>query len=220
MKNGLLVYLSFLICFTAYAQKDADAELLLKAVADKALAYKTIQTDFEYVIENVQNKSEETYHGSLLLKGDKFRMSANEMVTYSDGKTRWVYLEESNEVNISKQNNSDNLEAEERFFNNPISLFTIYKSGFKYLKFGTETIDGKIYQLIDLSPDDINKPYFKIRCWISDSNDLFMIRYFQKDGTRISFQFKNFRTNVKTNDTDFIFQVKDFPGVEVIDMRE
>jgi outer membrane lipoprotein-sorting protein len=147
-------------------------------------------------------------------------MSANEMVTYSDGKTRWVYLEESNEVNISKRNNSDNLEAEERFFNNPISLFTIYKSGFKYLKFGTETIDGKIYQLIDLSPDDINKPYFKIRCWISDSNDLFMIRYFQKDGTRISFQFKNFRTNVKTNDTDFIFQVKDFPGVEVIDMRE
>ncbi|MFA6403183.1 MAG: outer membrane lipoprotein carrier protein LolA [Salinivirgaceae bacterium] len=220
MKNGLVVYLSFLICFTTYAQKEADAELLLKAVADKALAYKTIQTDFEYVIENVQTKTEEKYVGSLLLKGDKFRMSANEMVTYSDGKTRWVYLEESNEVNISKRNNSDNLEAEERFFNNPISLFTIYKSGFKYLKFGTETIDGKIYQLIDLSPDDINKPYFKIRCSISDSNDLFMIRYFQKDGTRISFQFKNFKTNVKINDNDFVFQVNDYPGVEVIDLRE
>jgi len=85
---------------------------------------------------------------------------------------------------------------------------------------GTETINNKNYQIIDLSPEDLDKNYFKIRCWISETDDLYMLRFFQKDGTRISFKFKSFVPNAKTKDSDFLFQSKDHPGVEVIDLRE
>jgi outer membrane lipoprotein-sorting protein len=219
MKKGIILNLIALLSFTVFAQKDTDAEVVLKAVANKALSYKSIQADFEYVIENPETKTEDKYYGSMLLKGDKFKMSADGTVTYCDGKNRWVYLKESNEVNISKRINDDSLEAEERFLNNPISLFTLYQNGFKYLKFGDETINNKVYQLIDLSPEDINKPYFKLRCWISESNDLYMMRYYQKDGTHITFKFVSFITNTKINENDFVFQIKEFPGVEVIDLR-
>jgi outer membrane lipoprotein-sorting protein len=220
MKKILVLGFVALFCLSGFAQKEPDAELILKAVADKALAYKSIQADFEYEIENKENKTDETFKGSMLLKGDKFRLNADGTITICDGKIRWVYLEESKEVNISKRIDSESLEAEERFLNNPLSLYTIYRKGFKYMKFGEETIDNKVYRLIDLSPEDINKPYFKVRCWISGSNDLYMMRYFQKDGTRITFKFKNFTPNAKTKDTDFVFQAKDYPGVEVIDMTK
>jgi len=207
-------------CLVGFGQKDPEAEAILKKVADKAKSYKTIQADFEYTIADQQKNTEEIYDGSVLLKGSMFKMSIDASITYCDGKTRWVYLKDNNEVNISNVVQSKDLEPEERFLNNPMSLFTLYQDGFKYVKTESETINNQMYSIIDLTPEDIKKPYFKIRCWVSESNDLFMMRYFQKDATHITFKFKKFIPNIKVIDADFIFDTKKYPDIEVIDLRE
>ncbi len=205
---------------TLLAQKDPEAEALLKAMANKAQAYKSMDVEFEYTLENSQTNSKENYEGSVLIKGNKFKMQIDGTITFSDGKSRWVYLEESNEVNVSAVIDSDELEPEERFMNYPMSLYTLYEKGFKYTLSGKETIDGVNYNLVDLTPEDISKPYFKIRCWITLQNELNALKYFQKDGTRILLKFSSIKLDIKVKDSDFVFSPKDYPGVEVIDIRD
>ena len=209
-----------LLTTVVFCQKDAETGLLLKAAADKALAYSTIQTQFEFTVENSQEKTEDTYLGELYIKGHKFKMVVDKTVTFCDGKNRWVYLPDVNEVNISKVEKAEGLDPEERFLIEPLSLFTIYENGFKYNTLGTQEIDGKNYTVVDLSPEDISKPYFKIKCWISETNDYYAVKYFQKDGTRIALQLIDFKANEKLKDDLFVFRAVDYPNVEIIDLRE
>ncbi|PKP11085.1 MAG: hypothetical protein CVU09_04720 [Bacteroidetes bacterium HGW-Bacteroidetes-4] len=220
MIKYLIISVFTLFVGTITAQKDPAAEALLKAMANKAQTYKSIDVEFEYTLENGQTNSKENYKGSVLIKGNKFKMQIDGTITFSDGKSRWVYLEESNEVNISAVIESDELEPEERFMNDPMSLYTLYEKGFKYTLSGTETVDGMNYNLIDLTPEDISKPYFKIRCWITPQDELNALKYFQKDGTRILLKFTSIKLDKKVKDSDFVFSPKDYPGVEVIDLRD
>lgn len=220
MIKYLVISIFTLWAGTLSAQKDPAAAALLKAMASKAQTYKSMAVDFEYTLENSQTNAKENYKGSVLIKDNKFRMQIDGTITFSDGKSRWVYLEASNEVNVSEVINSDELEPEERFMNHPMSLYTFYEKGFKYSLAGTEAVDGVTYNLVDLTPEDISKPYFKIRCWITPQNELNALKYFQKDGTRILLKFTRVVIDQKVKDSDFIFSAKDYPGVEVIDIRD
>ena len=114
----------------------------------------------------------------------------------------------------------DELDPEDRFLVDPMSVFTVYKKGFKYSMSGSQEIEGKNYSVVTLSPEDISKPYFKIKIWISEDSDYFSVKYFQKDGTRITLQLIDFVPNKKLKDSFFGFKTSDYPNVEVIDMRE
>ena len=85
---------------------------------------------------------------------------------------------------------------------------------------GQEEFDGKLCHVIDLAPEDLNKPYFKIRYWVTDTYQLSAIKYFQKDGTRMTLKLLTFEPDVKVKDSDFVFKPADYPDVEVIDIRE
>lgn len=211
--------LSVVIHFSAFAQKDKEALEILKKVEKKGLNHKTILTSVDYKLENPEEKNNETLSGKLLIKGSKFKFTIDETETYCNGKTKWVYLNESNEVNVSNVVLSDDLDPEEQFINNPLSIFSIYKKDFKYILKGNEKIDNKNCTIVDLTPESLKKPYFKIRVWILDNYDIYAIKYFQKDGIRINLFFKNFKTNVKAENSDFIFNEKKYPNVEIIDLR-
>jgi len=192
----------------------------LKAAANKALAYKNIHIKFEFIVEKTQEKTEEKFLGELWIKSNKFKMVVDQTVTFCDGKNRWVYLPEANEVNVSLIDKTEDVDPEERFLVEPLSLFTLYEKGFKYSTVGSQVIDNKIYTVVDLSPEDISKPYFKVKCWISETNDYYSVKYFQKDGTRITLQLVSFITDEKLKDELFVFRTDDYKGVEVIDLRK
>lgn len=219
MKFGLVI-LALGISLLSFSQKDAETEMFLKAAADKALSYKTMKTNFEFVIENSQEETDNTYKGELWVKGNKFKMIVDNVITISDGKNRWVYMPEVNEVNISVIEKDEDLDPEERFLIEPLSLFTLYKKGFKYGTSGSQLIENKNYTIVDLTPEDISKPYFKIKCWISEELDYYAVKYFQKDGTRITLQLIDFVIDEKLKDSQFLFNPKSYPNVEIIDLRE
>ncbi len=216
MQKLLLLIITLCPVFV-FAQKDPQAKLILDNVSQKALKYKDISASFEYTITGAGKN--ENYSGSFKVKGQKFTMEIDETIVYCNGKTRWVYLKESNEVNVTNIEITDSLEPEERFLVDPISLFSIYKSNYKYNIQGTENIDGKEFTLIDLTPENLNKTYFKIRLWITDNNDLSAVKYFQKNGERLTLTLKNVKPDNKFKDQEFDFKESDYKDVEVIDLR-
>ncbi len=215
-----LIFLLSGITMFGFTQKDQTTKELLKAAADKALGHKTIKAEFEFIIDNAQLETKESYKGKLWIKGSKFKMDVDQTVTFCDGKNKWVYLTEVNEVNISVIEKGEDLNPDERFLYDPLSIFTLYKNGFKYITSGTQKIEGKIYTVIDLSPEDKDKPFFKIKLWISEDYNYYAVKYFQKDGTRITLQLKDFKTNEKIGNSFFVFDAKEYPNVEIIDLRE
>jgi outer membrane lipoprotein-sorting protein len=216
--NVLLILLS--LVFSGFAQKEPEAKELFDQVSKKALAYKNIHAKFEYLYENKAENKSETYNGELYIKGKKFKIDVDKTITFCDGKNRWVYLTESNEATITKVESKPDDAPEDRFLNDPLSLFLLYREGFKYRLDEPETIENKTYQVAELSPEDIKKPYFKIRYWFTQSNDLYMVKYFQKDGTRLTLTFTGIGTNEKPDESFFTFDEKKYKDVEIIDMRE
>jgi outer membrane lipoprotein-sorting protein len=219
MKKIALMILA-LSAATCFAQKDPEAKAILDKAAKQAAGYKSITAEFDCVYENLAEEKSENYNGTLLLKGNRFRIDVDKTITFCDGKTRWAYITESNEVTISPIEVSNDDAPEDKFMSDPMSLYTIYRSGFKYIMGDTEEIGGKTMQIIELAPENIKKPYFKIKYWFSPNNDLYQIKCFQKDGTRFTLTLTKFATNQKIDDTQLIFDAKKFPGVEVIDMRD
>lgn len=209
-----------LATLNGFAQKDPEAKTLLDKAAKQASGYKSITADFDCVYENLAEEKSENYNGTLLLKGNRFRIDVDQTITYCDGKTRWAYLTESNEVTISPIESTNDDAPEDKFMSDPMSLYTFYRNGFKYMMGDIEEIDGKTMQIVELAPENIKKPYFKIKYWFTPNNNLYQIKCFQKDGTRFTLTLTKFQTNQKIDDAALNFDAKKFPGVEIIDMRD
>lgn len=206
------------IVFVSIAQ-EPDATALLEASSKKVHALKNVKIKFEYSITTVENSSDEVYKGEFLVKGKKYKLSIDETVSYSDGKTRWVYLVESNEVNISEVVFGEDLDLEEQFLNEPLSIYDLYTKGFKVGLNGSGKVNDVTVYEIDLTPNDLDKPYFKIRYIITEKNDLHSVQYFQKDGTKVLLSVKSLEGGNKVKDSDFVFNSSSYPDVEVIDLR-
>ncbi len=219
MRKIFIVAILVFGVFVGFAQKDVSTLDILKSVEKKGLGYKTIKSAIKYKLENNQDNSVEEVKGEIIIKGNKFQLAIDETITYSDGKTKWVYLNASNEVNITDVVPIEEMEPEEKFMNEPLSIYSLYKVDFKYKTSGDQTLDGEKYKIIDLTPESLDKPYFKIRYWITESYDIYAVKYFQKDGMRITLYFSDLKVNAKISDADFVFEEKDYPDVEVIDMR-
>jgi len=166
----LLFYTLFLLTTThAFAQKDAAAKSILKQVSQKYRSYNVIKSDFTFTVDNQQANVKETRNGTLITqsKANKYKVdiyatgsqSDVDQEIISDGKNQWTYLKKDKEVQLTEADNSD-----QSF--NPAKIFTIYEHGYKYYYSGDQKIGGKIYQIIELSPDDEKSQFFKIKLTI------------------------------------------------------
>src|SRR5215217_701877 len=157
-KMSLLVMV--IVCFVevATAQTDAKAKAILAQVSKKYRSYDVVKTDFSFVLDNQQAKIRESQEGTLYVKANanKYKVQMTNQDLISDGKSQWTYLKEDKEVQVANIDNSEDAI-------NPAKLFTIYEKGFKYLYTGDAKAGNKVYQMIDLSPIDTKKSFFKIR---------------------------------------------------------
>jgi outer membrane lipoprotein-sorting protein len=181
-----------------------------------------IKADFNFTLEDPQAGIKDTQTGTLISqpKVNKFKViiykpnvkeSAEEII--SDGKNQWNYNTKNKEVELNDVDHSeDNL--------NPAQIFTVYEHGYKYVYTGDQTIDGKLCQIIDLSPDDPKKQFFKVRLSIDKAKKLiYSALIFDKNGSRYNYVIRSFVPNPKVPENIFTYDKKDHPGVEVVDLR-
>ena len=219
MKYFLSISLLFIILFNSYAQDDFEqnakkAKEILDKVSAKTKSYSTISADFTFSMENLQEDISETNEGTILIKGDKYKVSLMGVETYFDGKAIYTYMKEAGEVNITEPDPED----EETL--NPATIFTIYEKGFKYRYMGEKTGNGKTFYEIDLYPENRDKPYSRIKLRILKNDlTLYSLRQVGKDGNNYTVVVKSMKTNIPMDDSTFIFDTAKHPDVDVIDMR-
>jgi outer membrane lipoprotein-sorting protein len=201
--------------YGANAQNDAKAKAILAEVSKKYRSYDVVKTDFNFTLESPQNKSKDTQQGTLIVKAgaNKYKVVMTEQDMISDGKSQWTYLKKDKEVQVSVVDKSGDAL-------NPAQIFTLYEKGFKYLFTGEKKVGAKIYQMIDLSPLDTKKSYFKIRLGLNKTaRQIASVLIFDKNGNKYTYDVKTFVPNVKVPESTFTFDPKKYPGVEVVDLR-
>lgn len=214
IRNIVLVCMS--ICLSlgvSQAQGDKKAQEILKGVSNKLKSYKGIKADFTYALENPAAKINESQSGTFHLKGKKFRVNLKQQEIICDSKTIWTYLKDSKEVNVS------NLDPKEASMN-PADIFSMYEKGFKYTFVEEKNIAGKLCQVIDLTPVNGDKSYFKVRLTIDKKQkQLVESKVFDKNGSRYTYSIKSLQAANNLDDAFFTFNKAQYPGVDVIDLR-
>ncbi|TKC08916.1 LolA family protein [Pedobacter frigoris] len=214
-KTALLFVMVSGFIVSAYAQTDAKAKAILAGVSKKYRSFDVVKADFTFTLDNLQAKVKESQQGTLLVKAsaNKYKVAMTEQEMISDGKSQWTYLKDDKEVQVTTVDNSaDGL--------NPAKIFTVYETGFKSLYTGDTKSAGKVFQMIDLSPIDTKKSFYKIRLTIDKvAKQISNVLIFDKNGNRYTYAVKSFTGNVKVTENTFTFDVKKYPGVEVVDLR-
>lgn len=197
------------------AQTDAKAKAILAEVSKKYRSYDVIKTDFTFTLDNPQAKVKETQVGTLYAKSkaNKYKVVLKAQELISDGRTQWTYSKADKEVQLSEVDNSPNAM-------NPAQIFTIYEKGFKYIYTGDAKINNRITHVIDLTPLDSKRSFFKVRLNIDKLNkQISNAVIFDKNGNRYTYTIRTFTPNVKVAESIFAFDAKKYPGVEVVDLR-
>jgi len=217
----LLFVLGFLwVCTVIRAQdsqitQDPAAGVILDRVAAKTSRMKSIQADFELIIEDRKEKTRNSAAGSLLLKQNKYRIISGGSTILYDGKTMWTYVEENNEVTVTEP---DIQEGD--LFSNPYRILALYKSDFKYRYVREVTRNGTRYHEIDLFPKNLDQSYSRIKLYTGVKDDMpQIITSVGKDGIDYTVYLKNFLLDREIGDATFVFDPAMYKKVEVIDMR-
>ena len=198
-----------LFAFSSTAQSDAKAEQILKDVTAKTKSYTSIKVSFDYKLDNKTENIHESQAGSLLIKGNMFKLKIAGQEIYNDGETVWTYMKEEQEVQINEVDEDDEDEL------NPNNLFTIYENGFKK-KFISE--NATTYT-IDLFPTE-TKNYSRIRITINKAKKhINNCKVFDKSGTVYTYIVKSFTPNTAVTANSFTFNISKYPGVEEVDLR-
>ena len=220
MIKKLLPVIFLFIAFSSFSQtnslgkSDPDAKKILDNVSAKFQTYKTIEAHFNLKIENSSGKVLGTKTGVVNMKDSKYRISVSGQEIYSDGTNIWTYDKSANEVQITKFDASANTITPQKMFTN------FYDKDFLY-KLNGETKQGnKTLQEIELTPVDKTKAFFKVLVDVDKkTQSIISTKVFQKTGDRYTYTVTSMKTNTNLSDGLFVFNAKDYPKVEVIDLR-
>jgi len=201
-----------------FAQKDGsndpDAKKILDAVSAKFRTYKAVQASFTYKVENSNGKTISTKKGTVYMKGTKYRVSFIGQEIFCDGNNVWTYDKSANEVTITKLDPTSNTLTPQKLFTN------FYDKDFLYKLNGERKEAGKIVQEIEMTPNDKNKPFHKVYLLVDkNSKAIYSTRVLEKEGNRYSYTVNSLNGSANVPDAKFVFNKKNYPGVEEVDLR-
>ncbi|MFM1793969.1 MAG: hypothetical protein RL642_354 [Bacteroidota bacterium] len=195
-------------------KSDPEAKKVLDAVSAKFKTFKSVKATFTLKIENAAGKVQGTKTGTVLMKGLKYRVSITGQDIFCDGTTIWTYDMAAKEVQIAALDNSSGSITPQKLFTN------FYDKDFLFLLNEDVKRNGKTYQVVELTPIDKTKPFFKVVLEVDKATKVIMsTKVFEKNGNRYLYAINNIATASVIPDDSFVFNAKKFPGVEVIDLR-
>jgi outer membrane lipoprotein-sorting protein len=213
MKKILFSFLIALLAVPSFAQKDAEAKSLLDHSYAAFGNAGGIRAKFS-VSTFKKGKSLGGVRGSIKLKGTKFLLKTAENTIWFDGKTQWNYVYKNEEVNVS------NPTATELQNINPYYILSIYRRGYNYKMGSASKFAGKAAKEIILSSQNPKQTLSNITIFISSTDyaPLF-ISIDRRDGSRNNLTISDFRTGQNFNDEMFVYNKKEYPKAEVVDLR-
>lgn len=196
------------------ATNDPEAKKILDGVSAKFKTYKTVKAAFTYKVENAAGKTLSSKNGTINMKGTKYRISIVGQEIFCDGTNLWTYDKASNEVTITKFDNGSNTLTPQKMFTN------FYDKDFLYKLNGEKKQGTKTVQEIEMTPTDKTKAFHKVYVYVDKTaKTLYSTKVLETSGNRYSYTVNSLTPNTAIDDSQFVFDVKKYPGVEVIDLR-
>lgn len=212
MKKVIYLFIS-LFCLFSEAGAQSVASILDKA-ASMYEKSNGLSAGFTMQASSDMDNVSESFDGTIDIKGDKFVLKTPDMVTWFDGTTQWTYLEQTEEVNVSTPT------GEELQMTNPTLLLRSYKEGFNAKYMGSSTaFNGKTAHDIELTPKK-KGTIVKIDLQVDKFSNLpVSISITAKNGISNTIRIGKMKTGVNQPDSFFVFNEKEYPHAEVIDLR-
>jgi len=207
MKNKILIAVFLFSQLISFGQ-DEKAEKILKDLSANTKSYTYMDVDFDFNFINTSQDINESQKGNIKINQNKFRLDLNQQLIISDDSIQWIYLKESNELQIMEYDSQDEMIS-------PNKLFTIYENGYK-----SQYIELKENNhIIDLFPMESNE-FKNIQLHIDqDKIQLKKIILFDKNGGSFSYSITKFITDKEIDENAFRFNEANYPDLEIIDLR-
>ncbi len=152
-----------------------------------------------------------TAEGLLVLQGEMFTISTPGMVSWYDGKSQWTYSDQIGEVNVISPT------AEEVQQINPFAIVKSFSSSYSSEQVKSSSAGVTTLRLTannrksDISSADVtinDKTLYPTRIVLTMSNR-----------QKVTINIKNVKAGGKLPVSNFRFDVKRYPNVQVIDLR-
>jgi chaperone LolA len=198
----------------AQTSSDPEAKKVLDALSAKFKTYKTVEANFTYKAENADGKEVSTKKGTVFMKGTKYKVNFVGQDIFSDGTNVWTYDKSSNEVTITKLDDASKTVTPQKLFTN------FYDKDFLYKLNGEKKEGKKVLQEIEMTPNDKTKTFHKVYLLVDKATKtIYSTRVLEKGGNRYTYTVTKLKANGNVPDSKFVFNEKDHPGVEVVDLR-
>lgn len=212
MRKFIFIAVLSLCAVGLFAQQEPKA----KASLEKAVGMmksSPVKIVFTTTIEAASSKKKNNVSGTLVVMGNKFRLTMNGTEAYFDGKTQWVFVPESNEVTIST------ISARDQKQMNPLSVLSQYRGKDTKIMYSREASTSASQVAIDLFPTSKSANEFRILVKLDKrTNAPQTLQLFGRDGSKTTVIIKLFQ-KISADNKCFTFDLKAHPKVSVNDLR-
>ena len=179
---------------------DPDALKLLKQLRETYSIFESMSMDFELLIEDLENNSTESREGTLMLRGESFKLSLDDQVIYCDNERIWTFLPDVCEVQI------DNFVQEDGDFISPSTLFDIPEEDYFAILGEGKVEEGRKIQVVELTPLDKELSFHKIKLNVDlGSRRIRSAEILDKNGIHFTYGIDDFKgpANLSAEDLSF-----------------
>lgn len=210
-RNITFLLLVTCLALTTAAQKSARELLDQTAAAFEKAG--SVESRFSIRVFSVGSAQGESA-GVIRLQGEKFKIETPDAVTWFDGETQWTYLADSEDVNITNPTEEELQEI------NPYALLNLYRKGYAAKQGKTKTWANKPVTEVVLTANDRKRNMQTIRLYINKELQPVYVEVTLRDGSRNEINMTEYKTGEKYEDELFVFDEKEYPEAEVVDLRE
>jgi len=219
----IILTLIFSIIFTgAFSQKESDAlvqdplaEPYLEQISKLFHPEKALQIEFKYEVESPDPPSKVSDYGSIIIKGDKYKLRTDDGEMYFNGKVLWVYNIAATEVYKS----IPEVESMDDMLLSPFRLVKDYKTYYKYRLKEELVLAGTTYIQVELYPKDLETSYSIMRVLINKKSGMFYsFSMQQKNGVVYTIFSNEIIKDIKVSENAFSWNPSLNPDVLEVEM--
>ena len=145
--------------------------------------------------------------GTIAIKGNKFHAATPQAIVWFNGKTQWTYLKKTEEVNVTTPTQA------QQMMMNPYTFINIYKTGYVM----TASTGSNAYE-VHLKAQNAKRTVQEMYITVDKKTYVPLTVKMRQQKAWTTIRISNFK-GVNQPDRLFVFNSKEFPGAEVIDLR-
>lgn len=209
--SRILLFCATLLLANAQVAQAQNGTAALDQVVEKFRRSGDLSAAFTLTVYNALNEPVDKQSGTIKLAGDKFYWTTPAMTVWYNGQLQWAYVKATEEVNLTEPTPAEIASI------NPYTLITTYKQNFNVKALKAKNSQQRVAELTPKKKGtQIDRVVLTVNAstWTPQS---FQIYY--SDRTHSTIALSQLVTGQNFPDATFVFNKKQYPKAEVIDLR-